>query len=579
MLDILVKNGLIVDGTGQPGFIADVGVADGRIVEIGRISSPAARTVHADGRLVTPGFVDIHTHYDGQASWDPFLAPTSLNGVTSLAMGNCGVGFAPARPDRHGWLIALLEGVEDIPGTALAEGLTWDWESFPDYLDALGRRQFALDVGAHLPHAALRTYVMGDRGADHLEHPSEAEIASMAKLTEEALAAGALGFTTSRTFVHRSRSGENIGTLQSGAPELLGIAAALKRQGKGVIQLISDAYLTADTSFANEELDLIALLAKASARPLSFTVQQTDEAPDRFRHIFERVQGMVSDGLNVKTQVAPRPIGVVLGLQATLNPFITCKAWREIALRPLEGRVASLQDPAMRERLLAEHAALTPEGFGLLIAWGYSRMFRVSDPVDYEPSADCSVAAEAANAGVSPAAWLLDLLCEEGGRRLLYMPLINYARGDLGDVHAMLTAPNTLFGLSDGGAHCGTICDASFPTSTLALWVKGNKAGSAIPLEQLVHGLTLRNAAHVGWHDRGALKIGLRADLNIIDTDALALPPPEMIHDLPAGGGRLMQRPRGIALTMCEGIVTFENGTASGALPGRLIRAGRKNNI
>lgn len=572
MLDTIIRNGHVVDGTGAPARHADIGISNGKIAEIGKISTPAARTIDAGGRLVTPGFVDIHTHYDGQASWDPFLAPTSLNGVTSLAMGNCGVGFAPARPDRHGWLIALLEGVEDIPGTALAEGLTWDWESFPDYLDALGRREFALDVGAHLPHAALRTYVMGDRGADHLEHPDESEIASMARLTEEALAAGALGFTTSRTFVHRSRSGENIGTLQSGAPELLGIAAAMQRQGKGVIQLISDAYLTADDSFANAELDLIASLARASARPLSFTVQQTDEAPDRFRHIFARVQGMVTDGLNVKTQVAPRPIGVVLGLQATLNPFITCKAWREISARPLAGRVAALQDPATRERLLAEHAALTPEGFGLLIAWGYSRMFRVSDPVDYEPSADRSVAAEAAQAGVSPAEWLLDMLCEEDGRRLLYMPLINYARGDLGDVYSMLTAPNTLYGLSDGGAHCGTICDASFPTSTLALWMKGNKAGASIPLEQLVHGLTLRNAAHVGWHDRGALKPGLRADLNIIDADLLALPPPEMIHDLPAGGGRLMQRPRGISLTLCQGVVTFENGMATGALPGRLIR-------
>jgi N-acyl-D-aspartate/D-glutamate deacylase len=574
MLDLLIRNATLVDGTGAPARRADIGVKDGVIAEVGaEIRTPATRTVDAAGRLVTPGFVDIHTHYDGQASWDPFLAPTSLNGVTSLAMGNCGVGFAPARPDRHDWLIALLEGVEDIPGTALAEGLTWDWESFPDYLDALGRRSFALDVAAHLPHAALRSYVMGDRGGDHRQHPTDAEIAEMARLTEEALAAGALGFTTSRTFVHRSRSGENIGTLEAGEAELLGIAAAMRRAGKGVIQLISDAYLTADDAFADRELDLIAEMARVSGRPLSFTVQQTDEAPDRFRHIFARVAAMVAQGLDVKCQVAPRPIGVVQGLEATLNPFLFCPEWRRIGALSLAEKVTELEKPDVRARLLEQHAAIRPEGFGTQIAHGFDRMFRVSDPVDYEPSADRSIAAEAGRAGLPPAAYMLDLLREEDGRRLLYMPLINYARGSLADVHAMLTAPNTLYGLSDGGAHCGTICDASFPTSTLAIWAHGNKAGARIPLESLVHGLTQRNAAHVGWTDRGVVAPGYRADLNIIDLDALAVPPPELVHDLPAGGGRLVQRPRGIALTMCAGVVTFEAGEPTGALPGRLLRA------
>lgn len=573
MLDLLIRNATLVDGTGAPARFADIGVKDGLIAEVGEVRTPAARTIDAGGRLVTPGFVDIHTHYDGQASWDPFLAPTSLNGVTSIAMGNCGVGFAPARPDRHAWLIALLEGVEDIPGTALAEGLTWDWESFPDYLDALGRRHFALDVAAHLPHAALRTYVMGDRGGDHREHPTEDEITEMARLTEEALRAGALGFTTSRTFVHRSRSGENIGTLEAGEAELLGIAAAMRRAGRGVIQLISDAYLTADDGFADRELDLIAEMARVSGRPLSFTVQQTDEAPDRFRHIFARVAGMVAEGLDVKCQVAPRPIGVVQGLEATLNPFLFCPEWRRIGALPLAEKVAELGRPDVRARLLEQHAAIRPEGFGTQIAHGFDRMFRVSDPVDYEPSADRSVAGEAERAGLPPAEYMLDLLREEDGRRLLYMPLINYARGSLDDVHAMLTAPNTLYGLSDGGAHCGTICDASFPTSTLAIWARGNKAGARIPLESLVHGLTRRNAAHVGWTDRGMVAPGYRADLNIIDLDALAVPPPELVHDLPAGGGRLVQRPRGIAMTICAGVVTFENGEATGELPGRLLRA------
>lgn len=573
MLDIVIRDANLVDGTGAPARRADIGVKDGRIVEVGQISAPAARVIEAAGRLVTPGFVDIHTHYDGQASWDPFLAPTSLNGVTSIAMGNCGVGFAPARPDRHDWLIALLEGVEDIPGTALAEGLTWDWESFPDYLEALGRRSFALDVAAHLPHAALRTYVMGDRGGDHREHPTDAEIARMAALTEEALAAGALGFTTSRTFVHRSRSGENIGTLEAGEAELLGIAAAMRRAGKGVIQLISDAYLTADDAFADRELDLIASLARASGRPLSFTVQQTDDAPDRYRHIFRRVADMVAEGLDVKCQVAPRPIGVLQGLEATLNPFLFCPEWRRIEKLPLAGKVAELGNPDVRALLLEQHAATRPEGFGTQIAHGFDRMFRMTDPVDYEPTADRSVAAEAAQAGLSPAEYMLDLLREQDGQRLLYMPLINYARGSLADVHAMMTAPHTLYGLSDGGAHCGTICDASFPTSTIAIWARGNRAGSAIPLETLVHGLTQRNARHVGWNDRGVVAPGYRADLNLIDLDALAVPPPTLVHDLPAGGGRLVQRPRGVLLTLCAGVPTFENGEPTGALPGRLLRA------
>lgn len=571
-MDILIRGARVVDGTGAPAFTADVAVKDGRIADVGRITAPAARVIDADGLTLTPGFIDIHTHYDGQASWDGELAPTSLNGVTTIAMGNCGVGFAPARPAMHEALIALLEGVEDIPGTALTEGLTWDWESFPDYLDALERRRFTMDVAAHLPHAALRCYVMGERGADHQAHPSADERAEMHRLAREALRAGAMGFSTSRTFVHRSRSGENIGTLTAGRDELLAIAEALRAEGRGVIQLISDAYLTPDDDFAAAELDLIRAMAEVSGRPLSFTVQQTDEAPDRFRHIFGEVAAMVADGLDVKAQVAPRPIGVLLGLNATVNPFLLCPSFRAIAHLPLAQKVAALADPATRARLLDEHRGLAPREFMALITNGFARMFRVTDPVDYEPAPDASVAAEAARLGRDPAAHVLDLLLEDGGRQLLYMPIINFARGNLDDVHAMLTAPNTLFGLSDGGAHCGTICDASFPTTTIALWPRGNRAGRRIPLETLVHGLTLRNARHMGRDDRGRIAPGLRADLNLIDMDALAVPAPQMVHDLPAGGGRLMQRPRGFVLTMVAGTPTYERGEPTGARPGRLLR-------
>ena len=575
MFDLVIRNGTIIDGTGKGRFRGDVAIRDGRIVEVGQVSGAARRTLEAEGAIVTPGFVDIHTHYDGQVSWDSLLAPSSINGVTSIAMGNCGVGFAPARPDKHDWLIQLLEGVEDIPGTALAEGLTWDWETFPDYLDALSRRSYAVDVGAQIPHAALRCFVMGERGANHEEHPTEGEITEMARLTGESLEAGALGFSTSRTFVHRARDGSNIGTLTASDRELLGIVSALKATGKGVIQLISDAYLTADDAFAEAELNLIAEMAKQTGRRLSFTVQQTDDAPDRWRYILERVQAMVARGLDVKAQVAPRPIGVIQSFSATVNPFFMTPGYRALLALPKAERLARLAEPETKARLLAEHRDIRPGGMFDVLVQGFGRMHRMTDPIDYEPSEENSIAAEARRLGKSPAEHAYDVLLEEGGARLLYMPLVNYARGHLGDVHGMMTSPNTLFGLSDGGAHCGTICDGSFPTTTLGLWSKGSKQGLSIPLEQLVHGYTQRNAAHVGWRDRGVVAPGMLADLNVIELDGLSLSPPRIVQDLPAGGTRLLQSARGYRWTMKSGTVTFENGAHTGELPGRLVRGER----
>jgi N-acyl-D-amino-acid deacylase len=573
MFDTLIRDGLVVDGTGAPARRADIGIKDGLIVEVGKISGAAARVIDADGAHVTPGFVDIHTHYDGQVSWDAVLAPSSINGVTSAAMGNCGVGFAPARVDKHDFLIGLLEGVEDIPGSALAEGLTWDWESFPDYLDAIGRRRYAIDLGAHMPHAALRAFVMGERGADHTETPTEDQIATMERLTFEALEAGALGFSTSRTYAHRARDGASIGTLTASEAELSGITRALKRSGKGVIQLISDAYLTADDDFAQAELALIRHLAASTGRKLSFTVQQTDDAPDRWRHIFGEIAGMNADGLDVSAQVAPRPIGAILGFASTTSPFLLTATYRRIAgSTTVEQRLVALADPEVRARILAEHAVTHNRGFAELIAHGFSRMFRMTDPVDYEPSTDASLAAEAGRAGVDAAAYAYDVLMENGGRRLIYMPLINYARGNLDDTFGMMTADNTLYGLSDGGAHCGTICDGSFPTTTIGLWSRGSKTGRSIPLESLVHGYTQRNARHVGWMDRGVVAPGYMADLNVIDMGALGLSPPEIVQDLPAGGVRLLQTARGYRTTMKSGTVTFENGEWTGATPGGLVR-------
>jgi N-acyl-D-aspartate/D-glutamate deacylase len=570
--DLIIRGGTVVDGTGAPGFRGDVAVTDGRIVEVGEVSGPAARTIAAEGLMVTPGFVDIHTHYDGQVSWDSVLAPSSIHGVTSAAMGNCGVGFAPARPDRHDWLIRLLEGVEDIPGTALAEGLTWDWESFPDYLDAVGRRGYTMDVGAHMPHAALRAYVMGERGADHTAAPTEAEIERMSALTEEALRAGAIGFSTSRTYVHRSRDGKNIGTLTASELELQGIVAALKRANRGVIQLISDAYLTADDDFAAAELRLIRGLAQTSGRRLSFTVQQTDEAPDRWRGIFDEIDAMVADGLDVRAQVAPRPIGAMLSFASTTNPFILTPTYREINKGGVEARLRALVSAEVRERILAEHGVHTPGGFAGQLTGGFDRMFRMTDPVDYEPTPATSIAAEAKRTNKTPAEHCYDVMLEAEGRRILYMPLINYARGDLDDVYGMMKGAHTLYGLSDGGAHCGTISDGSFPTTTIGLWSKGSKNGRSFPVEALVHGYTQRNAKHVGWRDRGVIAPGYRADLNVIDVEALSLSPPEIVQDLPAGGTRLVQKARGYHWTVKSGVVTFEQGEWTGATPGGLIR-------
>jgi N-acyl-D-aspartate/D-glutamate deacylase len=571
-LDLLIQNGLIIDGSGQPGLVGSVGIRGGKIVAVGAVEGPAIRVLEASGALITPGFVDIHTHYDGQATWDGVLAPSSINGVTSIAMGNCGVGFAPARKDKHDWLIALLEGVEDIPGTALAEGLTWDWETFPEYLDALARRQFSVDIGAHVPHAALRAYVMGDRGGDHLEHPSQAEIAEMERLILEALKAGAIGFSTSRTYVHRSRNGDTIGTLSATEAELMGAARAIKAAGRGVIQLISDAYLTPDDGFAERELDLIANLARACGQRLSFTVQQTDDAPDRWRYIADKVAEMAKDGLPVSMQVAPRPLGVILSFAATVNPFFLTPTYRSLTGLELEARLKQLALPHIRSQILAEHVGIQPPGMAAGIVQGFGKMFRMTDPVDYEPTSDMSLLAHARALGQDPAAHAYDTLLEEGGHRLLYQPLINYARGDLSDVYGMMTADHTLYGLSDGGAHCGTICDGSFPTTSLALWSQGDKSGRKIALEALIHGYTQRNAEHVGWMDRGLIAPGMLADINVIDLDRLSLSPPQIVQDLPAGGTRLLQAAHGYRWTIKSGVVTFEDGEWTGLLPGRLLR-------
>ncbi|MEO5724098.1 MAG: amidohydrolase family protein [Ilumatobacteraceae bacterium] len=578
--DLVIRGATVVDGTGATPYHADVAVSAGIITEVeSRVSGRGHREVSADGLTVTPGFVDIHTHFDGQATWDGVLAPSSIHGVTSVVMGNCGVGFAPALPTaaQHDWLIGLLEGVEDIPGTALAEGLAWDWETFPEYIDALGRRDYTIDIGTQVAHAPLRVYVMGERGADPNETPTAEELTAMAAHVRAGIDAGALGFTTSRTYLHRTRDGAPLGTKLSSADELIALTGALGEAGSGVIQMISDAYQSDDDAYVADEMRLMRALAATSGRPLSMTVQQPEALPDRWREMQQWVSGCVADGLSLKMQVASRPIGLLQGLTATMNPLVTCPSYAEIAGQPLAAQVAALRDPIRRKRLIAEHGAAVGVHSGLIsqIIGGFHNLFPMLDPVDYEPSPADSVAGRAAAVGVRPIELLLDLLVERDGNQLLYMPLFNYAAGNLDDVREMLSSPVSLMGLSDAGAHCGAISDASMSTTSLALWTRDRSRGQRLPLELMVHHMTQRTASHVGWLDRGVLAPGYLADINVIDMTSLAAHPPTIVRDLPAGGRRLMQTASGYVHTFKNGVETFADGVHAGALPGRLVRGSR----
>ncbi len=575
--DLVIRNAWVVDGTGATGQRADVAVRGDRITEVAsRVDGSGTREIDADGLTLTPGFVDIHTHFDGQATWDPLLAPSSIHGVTSIVMGNCGVGFAPALPtqEQHDYLINMLEGVEDIPGTALTEGLTWDWETFPQYLDALDRRQFAIDVATQVAHAPLRAYVMGERGADPNEAPTATELTAMADAVRDGVLAGALGFTTSRTYVHRTKDGAPLGTRFSSADELLALVQAMGDTGRGVVQLISDAYLSPDSEFATTEMALMAALASSTGRPLSMTVQQPEELPDRWREMGAWVDTEVGRGAPLKTQVAVRPIGILQGLTATAHPLMICPSFQEIMFRPLPEIVRALQEPERRARLVTEHAeAVTNlDGLALDIFGSFHKIFPMENPVNYEPASSDSIAARAAAVGRPIVEFLVDLLCEDDGNKLLYKPLFNFSHGNLDDVREMLLRKNAVLGLSDAGAHCGAICDGSMSTTALALWTRDRHESGRLPVELMVHHLTQRTASHVGWLDRGVVAPGYLADLNVIDMAALSAPPPRIVHDLPAGGRRLMQSATGYEHTIKRGVVTFSGGRHTGDLPGRLVR-------
>ncbi len=565
--DLIVKGGSVIDGTGSDARTADVAVRDGIVVEVGRIRGTATRTIDADGALVIPGIVDIHSHYDGQATWDNRMQPSSWHGVTTVVTGNCGVGFAPVHDTDHNKLIELMEGVEDIPGAALHEGLKWNWNSFGEFLDAVEAIPHDLDIGMQVPHGALRLHVMGERGANH-DDATRDDISQMAELAREGIEAGALGFTTSRTRNHKTSTGAYTPTLTAAPDELIGIAEGVGAAGTGVLQVVSD-FMDLDGEFAT-----LREMVTRSGRPMSISVASSPVVPEHFRRILANITAANDDGLTMTGQVAPRAVGIILGFECTLNPFVTNPVYRAIADEPLADRVRALSDPQVRERLLAEAATQAADKLGGNLISRFESLFVMDETPNYEPTLDMSIAAEAERRGVTPAELALDAMLVDGGRGLIYAPLLNYIDGNLDACHEMLVHPHTVPGLADGGAHVGTICDGSFPTTLLAYWGR-DRDRDRIPLPFLVQRHCRDTARTVGLLDRGVLAPGYRADLNVVDFDNLRLHRPIIVHDLPANGRRLLQRADGWQHTVVAGHETYHAGEATDALPGRLIRGGQ----
>ena len=563
--DLVVRGGMVVDGTGGDSFRADVAVRDGVIAEVGRVGGRGAREIGADGALVAPGFVDVHTHYDGQAVWDSRMQPSSWHGVTTAVMGNCGVGFAPVAPEHRQMLIELMEGVEDIPGTALHEGLRWEWESFGEYLAALERRQRDVDIAAQVPHAALRFAAMGERAAA-FEAATDAEIEEMARLAQDAVRAGALGFTTSRTINHKSKSGTLTPIYGVQRHELTAIAAAVGETNTGVLQLITD-FDDLDEDFA-----LMRQMVAVSGRALTVSLVQFGGRPRQYHEVLARIAQANAEGHPIKAQVAARSMGIMLGLQCTLHPFVTNPVWKSLSQLPVAGQAARMAAPETRAAILAaqtgEKLANVPGG---LRTDRYEIMYEFSDVPDYEPRPGDSIAARAGRAGRTPEDLAYDILIRDDGRRLIFQPFTNYADGNLDAVHEMLAHEFTIPGLSDGGAHVASICDGSFPTTLVQLWTR-DRDRDRLSLPFVVRRQCRKTALAVGLRDRGLLKPGYKADLNVIDLDNLRLHSPEISHDLPAGGRRFLQRAEGYRHTVVSGVETYADGQSTGELPGRLVR-------
>ncbi len=572
MHELIVRGGTVVDGTGAPARTADVAIDGGVVTEVGRVDGTARRELDADGLHVTPGWVDIHTHYDGQATWDPWCSPSGWHGVTTVVMGNCGVGFAPAAPDRHEWLIGLMEGVEDIPGSALSVGIQWGWESFAEYLDALETTPRALDVGALVPHGAVRAYVMGERGARN-EAATSDDIERMAQIVRDALAAGGLGFSSSRTIVHRAIDGEPVPGTFAAEDELLGIARAVGEFAPAIFEVAPAGVVGEDLLAPAKEIAWMRRVAAATGCTVTFLISQYDAAPEAWLDAFRMCEEAQAAGADLRPQVLGRPINLLFGHSTAIQPFAKHPTYLAMADLPLAERVVRLRDPEVRARLLAEEAVDDP--IASVLTFPLDRVFPLGDPPDYEPTRDSSVAAIAAAQGRDPRETLYDLMLADDGRELFMYPVLNYAANDSEVTRLMLEHPLSILGGSDGGAHCGVLCDASTPTTMLTHWVRDRVRGARLPLEWVVRKQTADTAAAFGLTDRGTLTPGRRADLNLIAFDELTVGRPEMRFDLPAGARRLVQSTRGYEATVVAGEVVAERGADTGARPGRVVRTHR----
>ncbi len=577
MHDLVIRGGTVVDGTGAAAREVDIAIDGGTIAAVGKVTAPSRDEIDARGKLVTPGFVDIHTHYDGQATWDPLLTPSCWHGVTTLVMGNCGVGFAPVRPGKRDFLIGLMEGVEDIPGTALHEGIVWEWETFPQFLDALGRRRFAVDVGTQVPHGSVRAYVMGERGAKN--EPANAEdVREMAAIVREAIEAGALGFSMSRTLMHRAIDGEVVPGTHASEDEIFGICRELGKLGKGIIELAPAGVMGEDLAAPDKEVSWMRRISRETGRPVSFALSQHEVDPEQFRRVLALCRTANEEGARLTPQVGSRPTMLLIGHQ-TFHPFSHRPTYAKLAALPLAERVAKLREPAIRKQILGEQPPTNGDrGIAIvthLIATGLHRIFPLGDPPDYEPGPEKSILAIAQREQRDPHEVLYDKMLELDGRQLSMLAILSYHDGDLEALREMLEHPDSAFGLGDGGAHCGAVCDATMTTFLLKHWARDRSRGPRLPVEWVVRKMT-RDTAHLyGLRDRGVLAPGKKADANVIDFAQLELALPEVAHDLPAGARRLIQRARGYEATIVSGEITFRGGEHSGALPGRLVRGAR----
>ena len=567
MHDLVIRGGTVVDGTGNTPFKADIAIDNGLITAVGTIDTSGREEIDATGKIVTPGFVDVHTHYDGQATWDAEMAPSSWHGVTTVIMGNCGVGFAPARPDRHEWLISLMEGVEDIPGTALAEGMKWDWETFPEYLDALERLPRTVDVGTHVPHGAVRAYVLGDRERPGAV-PTDADIREMARIVEDGVRAGALGFSTSRTVLHKSIDGELVPGTTATAEELIEIGRAMGKVGHGVFEMASD--LRREWN----EFEWMGQLSRETGLPVTFAALQSIAKELPLEEQITQMRAQNDNGANIVAQIALRGNGIIMAWQGTVHPFLFRPAWAEIAELPWDQKLARLKDPAFRDRMITEPSEIPDSDVADLyrvIAGGWAVQFEMDPDFNYEPGMNESIAARAAAAGVAGDAYAYDLLMKDEGKGFIYFPVLNYRDGNLNFLEDLQLAEDTVNSLSDGGAHCGTICDAASPTFMLQHWVR-DRDGKRIALEHAIKRQCRDTALLYGLHDRGLLKPGMLADVNVIDMEKLKLGKPWLAFDLPAGGKRLLQKADGYVATIKSGQVTFRDGVMQGPTPGIVLR-------